>query len=74
MGRRIDDMEVEVRVDGIWYPGWLDPDSWRQDPDTRRWSATVRWQSGPAENRLRGSDQDDIRQVADKLGRQLPGD
>jgi hypothetical protein len=47
---RLDDVEVEVRVDGKWWPGWLDPQDWRKDGD--RWVALVRWSTGPAENRM----------------------
>jgi hypothetical protein len=58
---RLADLEVEVRVDGQWWPGWLDPDDWRHVDG--RWAALVRWSMGAAENRLKTFDQDDIRQV-----------
>jgi hypothetical protein len=38
-----------VLVDGVWYPGWLDPDDWRLHRVTGRWCVTVRWQDAPAE-------------------------
>ena len=55
------DLEVEVRVDGQWWPGWLDPDDWRQVDG--HGFAFVRWSMGPAENRFRTFAQDDIRLV-----------
>jgi hypothetical protein len=59
---RLYDVEVEVRVDGVWYPGWLDPEFWRKAPDGR-WEGYVRWSRGPAENRLDHFAEDDIRKV-----------
>jgi hypothetical protein len=58
---RLLEVEVEVRVDGEWWPGWLDPDDWRKDGG--RWVAMVRWTRGPAQNYLGTFDQDDIRRV-----------
>jgi hypothetical protein len=29
---RLHDVEVEVRENGQWWPGWLDPDHWRKTP------------------------------------------
>jgi hypothetical protein len=46
---RLLDVEVEVRVDGRWWPGWLDPDYWRKAPDRRRWEATS---GGPPSQRI----------------------
>jgi hypothetical protein len=62
---RHDDVQVQVRRDGTWYPGWLDPGAWHRD-DTGRWRGFVRYCTGPAENRLGAFDQDDIRKVDDK--------
>ena len=59
---RLDDVEVEVRVDGVWYPGWLDPQYWRKTRDGR-WEGYVRWATGLAENRLGYFHQADIRKV-----------
>lgn len=56
---RLYDRAVEVRVNGEWFAGWLDPDNWRREGD--RWVAWVRWQSAPAENRSDTFDQDDVR-------------
>jgi hypothetical protein len=58
---RHDDVQVEVYAGGTWWPGWLDPDDWRKVDG--RWRAMVRYQTGPAENRIGGFDQDDIRRV-----------
>jgi hypothetical protein len=59
---RHDDIEVEVRVDGEWWPGWLDPDYWRKSRDGR-WQGFVQWSKGPAESRFGFFDADDIRRV-----------
>ena len=48
---RLDDVEAEVHVDGAWWPGWLDPQTWRKALDCR-WEGYVRWTQGPMENRL----------------------
>jgi hypothetical protein len=58
---RLADVEVEVRVNGKWWPGWLDPTSWRQGDG--RWRGFVRWQTAPTENHPGSFDQDDIRRV-----------
>lgn len=59
-------VEVEVLVDGRWWPGLLDPDYWRQD-GAGRWQGFVRWTEYPgdgfAHNRLGSFDQDLIRQT-----------
>lgn len=57
------DLPVQVRVDGTWYDGWLERDDWRRNGD--RWEAMIRWQTGPADNRMQVFDQDDIRPAAD---------
>jgi hypothetical protein len=59
---RLLDVEVEVRVDGIWHPSWLDPDYWRKTP-AGRWEGFVRWSQGPAANYLSHFDQDDTRRT-----------
>jgi hypothetical protein len=56
------DVQVEVRRDGVWWPGWLDPTQCRRD-DTGRWRGFVRYSTGPDQNRLGSFDQDDIRKV-----------
>ena len=58
---RINDVQVEVRVDGQWWPGWLDPDDWRTDGG--RWVALVRWSKGPGENLTGTFAQVDIRRL-----------
>jgi hypothetical protein len=61
VSNRLDDVQVEVLVDDTWWPGWLDPSTWRQVDG--RWRAFVRWQTAPAENHLGTFDQDQIKQV-----------
>lgn len=56
-----DVVPVEVRVDGGWWPGWVDSKDWRQVDG--RWRVLVRWRTGPAENRLGWFDQDNVRQA-----------
>ena len=56
------DVEVEVLVDGTWWPGWLDPDHWRRTPEGR-WEGFVRWSKGPADDFLRHFVEADIRRV-----------
>jgi hypothetical protein len=63
LGRRTDDIVVEVLVDGTWYSGWLDPDWVRHNRASRRWTATLRWQSAPAENGLGGFNQGETRRA-----------
>jgi hypothetical protein len=58
---RFADLQIEVRVDDKWWPGWLDPDDWCQRDG--RWVALVRWSMGPTDNRLKTFDQDDIRRI-----------
>ncbi len=58
---RHDDVQVEVLLDGTWWPGWLDPDDWAKTGG--RWHAMVRYQTGVAENMIREFDQDQIRRV-----------
>ena len=59
---RLDDVEVEVCVNGAWWAGWLDPTCWRRTADGR-WEGYVRGTQGPAENRLGHLDQADIRRL-----------
>ncbi len=67
-------------IDSTWWPGWLDPDDWAKVEgrwwalvgDGGRWS---RYQTGPAENRIGGFDQDHIRRadcIAGTPHRQAP--
>jgi len=53
------DVAVQVRRNGAWFDGWLDPDNWRREGD--RWVAWVRWQPAAAENRIDTFDADDVR-------------
>jgi hypothetical protein len=58
---RLRDVDVEVRVDGEWWRGWLDPGDWRKDAG--RWVAMVRWTRGPAQNYMATFDADNVRKV-----------
>lgn len=49
---RMNDVPVEVCVDGRWFLGWLDPDNW--DRNNGRHRAMVRCQSAPAETAFAG--------------------
>lgn len=51
--------EVEVLVDGSWYPG--DLRSWTSTPDG--WVAQVRWNRAPGENLLGNFPEDRVRPV-----------
>jgi hypothetical protein len=59
---RFDDVQVEVGVDDVWWPGWLDRADWRRTREGR-WECCARWTTGPAENRLGMFATDDIRPV-----------
>lgn len=59
---RLDDVEVQVHVDGTWWPGWLDPQYWRRDP-AGGWEGYVRWTKGPALNYLDHFPAGEIRKV-----------
>jgi hypothetical protein len=56
-GNRLEDVEVQVLVDGQWLDGWLD--TWDKRGD--QWHGFVRYQTAPAENYLGWFDQDEIR-------------
>lgn len=53
------DIEVEVLVDGTWWPGFLEH---RRQRDGR-WEGFVRWTRGPGLNHLGWYDYDDLRPI-----------
>lgn len=53
---------VEVRVDGVWYPG--DLRAWRQHDD-RSWSAQVSWTKAAGETYMDAFAAEDVRPMAD---------
>lgn len=52
--------DVEVLVDGAWYPGELR--AWTSTPDG--WVAQVQWRRAVAENRLSNFHEDQVRPAA----------
>jgi hypothetical protein len=54
--------EVEVLVDGTWYPGELR--MWTQGEDGS-WSANVMWSRASGENRLDTFPSDNVRPLAE---------
>jgi hypothetical protein len=57
-GNRLEDVAVQVLVDGAWLDGWLD--TWNRRGD--RWHGFVRYQTAPAEDYLGWFDQDQVRE------------
>lgn len=58
-GNRLEDVAVQVLVDGEWIEGWLD--TWQRRGG--RWVGFVRYRTAPAENYLDWFDQDTIRRA-----------
>jgi hypothetical protein len=58
-GNRLEDVPVQVLVDGQWLDGWLD--TW--DKRAGRWTGFVRYQTAPAENYLGWFVEDCIRRL-----------
>jgi hypothetical protein len=56
---RLNIVDVEVLVDGTWWPGNLE--HWRRRDD--RWEGWIRWSTGPGENRVDWFPAERIRRV-----------
>jgi hypothetical protein len=61
-GNRLDDVAVQVPIDGQWLDGWID--CW--DRRGNRWFAFVRYHLAPAETYLGWFEQDLVRRSADE--------